>query len=69
MKTYEHDLSTNQHDTNSQNWFTRPGPTESFLRTAPPHLLQDNREAAPPVVMDSSPFTIVGPTPSFVGIR
>ncbi|MCF6285760.1 MAG: hypothetical protein L3K26_11270 [Candidatus Hydrogenedentes bacterium] len=69
MHNYERDLPTSQPDTKSQNWLTQPGPTESFLRTAPEHLLQDSRETAPPAVPDSSPFTIVGPTPSFANIR
>jgi hypothetical protein len=69
MHNYERDLSTSQPDTKSQNWFTQPGPTESFLRTAPEHLHQDNRETAPPIAPDSTPFTKVGPTTDFVGIR
>lgn len=50
-------------------WFTKPGPTESFLRTAPAHLLQDNGETAPPVRTDPELFTTVGPTRSFVQSR
>ena len=54
--------------TNPDQWFTQPGPTESFRRSAPNHLLLDNRETAPPQP-DPQVFTTVGPTPSFSGVR
>ena len=47
----------------------RAGPTESFLRTAPRHLVQDFAETAPAIQADPSWFTAVGPTPGFTPYR
>ena len=52
-----------------RSWFTHPGPTESFLRTAPRHLVENFAETAPPVQSDPSWFTAVGPTPGFTPYR
>lgn len=65
MQTREY-VATPSQNAERPSWLTVPGPTESFLRTAPRHLLQDNRETAPPITADPSWFTQVGPTPGFV---
>ena len=69
MPTYEHASEAQPSDTEDGSWFTQPGPTESFLKTAPRHVLQDNRETAPAIQTDPSWFTQVGPTPGFVASR
>lgn len=56
-------------DTELPSRFTQPGPTESFLRTAPRHLVQDFAETAPAIQADPSWFTAVGPTPGFTPYR
>lgn len=56
-------------DAEPRSWFTRPGPTESFLRTAPRHLVQDFTETTPAIQADPSLFTAVGPTPGFTPYR
>ncbi|MBL7649887.1 MAG: hypothetical protein JNK74_27240 [Candidatus Hydrogenedentes bacterium] len=58
-----------QQNSEVQGWFTKPGPTESFLRSAPQHLVQENWETAPSIRIDPAFFTAVGPTPSFAQVR
>jgi len=67
MQEFERALGTEIRESGS--WFTQPGPTESFRRTAPTHLLLDNRETAPAPAPDPRCFTTVGPTPSFTNVR
>lgn len=69
MMTYDNTPDPHDDKTTDSSWFTKPGPTESFLKSAPPHVLRDNRESAPPVKSDPSWFTTVGPTPGFVYSR
>ena len=69
MHTYETSSNAMQQNSEVQAWFTKPGPTESFLRTAPKHLVQDNWESAPSIRIDPGFFTAVGPTPSFAQSR
>lgn len=68
MLPYETSSNATQYQGEIQGWFTKPGPTESFLRTAPGHLV-DNRETTPAIRIDPSFFTAVGPTPSFAQSR
>lgn len=68
MHPYESDSHATRYPNDVQGWFTKPGPTESFRRTAPKHLL-DNRETAPAISIDPSFFTKVGPTADFVTTR
>jgi hypothetical protein len=69
MQTYETGSNALQQNSEVQAWLTKPGPTESFLRTAPKHLLQDNWESTQPIRIDPDYFTRVGPTPSFARSR
>lgn len=69
MQPYESRSNAMQQNSEVQGWFTKPGPTESFLRTAPKHLAQDNWESSPNIRTDPSFFTAVGPTPSFARTR
>jgi hypothetical protein len=69
MFTYDYDTPESQEKSSLQQWFTRTGPTESFLRSAPNDVLLDNRETAPPAAPDPGIFTTVGPTPGFVYSR
>lgn len=69
MQPYEKNSNVMQQNSEVQGWFTKPGPTESFLRTAPKHLVQDNWESAPSIRIDPAFFTAVGPTPSFAQAR
>lgn len=56
-------------DAELRSWFTQPGPTESFLKTAPRHLVQDFTETLPAIQADPSLFTAVGPVPGFTPYR
>lgn len=69
MQPYEMSSSAMQQNSEVQGWFTKPGPTESFLRSAPKHLVQDNWDSAPSIRIDPAFFTAVGPTPSFAQAR
>jgi hypothetical protein len=69
MQTCERVVTPSAQRVEGASWFTVPGPTASFLQTAPRHLLQDNRETAPAIQTDPSWFTQVGPTTSFVQSR
>ncbi len=69
MQPYEMSSSAMQQNSDVQGWFTKPGPTESFLRTAPKHLVQDNWDSSPSIRIDPAFFTAVGPTPSFAQAR
>lgn len=69
MSVNESHRSTSQQNAEFPTWLTKAGPTESFRRTAPHHLLQDNRETAPAIDIDPGYFTTVGPTPSFAKVR
>lgn len=69
MQPYEMSSNAMQQKSEVHSWFTKPGPTESFLRTAPQHLLQDNWESTPSIRIDPACFTAVGPTPSFAQSR
>lgn len=69
MQTFEHGEAIQHDNRTSPAWFTQPGPTESFRRTAPEHLLRDKRESPPVIEPDPSWFTAVGPTPGFLQSR
>ena len=69
MQPYEASSNTMKLNSEVQGWFTKPGPTESFLRTAPKHLVQDNWESTPSIRVEPDFFTAVGPTPSFAQSR
>jgi hypothetical protein len=69
MQSYESSSNAMQQNSEVHAWFTKTGPTESFLRTAPKHLVQDHWDSIPAIRIDPSHFTAVGPTPSFAESR
>lgn len=69
MQPYETSSNARQQNGEVQGWLTKPGPTESFLRSAPKHLVQDHWESTPAIPIDPDCFTTVGPTRSFAQSR
>ncbi len=69
MNMNERTHSNEMNNTEVNGWFAQPGPTESFLRSAPKELCEASHESAPPIKPDPKLFTSVGPTPGFVYCR